>query len=194
MIQAAVPLSKVSVKLPSFWTNSLEVWFLQAEAQFEVKRITASRTIDTHCVVALPQDVACRLLNLVFAPHGQNVDPPREARILLQRLVYGPSPSWYLSTFEQWVYQWPHGMALRADELWLVCGSIPVQVLPEQFENMYALPCRNSSTRSGPRSQVPRSASHSSVGLFLLEFVCITADGEITLTSVKLTVPIQKSS
>ena len=86
-------------------------------------------------------------------------------------------------------------MALCADELWLVCGSIPVQVLSEQFENMYALLCRNSSTRSGPRSQVPRSASHSSVvELFLLEFVSITADGEMRLTIVKLTVPVQKSS
>ena len=56
--QSAVSLTTVSVKLPTFWTDSPEVWFIQAEAQFEVKRITT-------CLAALPQDVACRLLDLV---------------------------------------------------------------------------------------------------------------------------------
>ena len=32
------------------------------------KRITTSRTKFTHCVASLPQDVACRLLDLVRAP------------------------------------------------------------------------------------------------------------------------------
>ena len=68
VIQAAVPLTTVSVELPSFWTNSPEVWFIQAEAQFEKRRITASHTKFTHCVAALPQDVAFRLLDLVRAP------------------------------------------------------------------------------------------------------------------------------
>ena len=63
-----VPLTTVSVKLPTFWTDSPEVWFIQAEAQFEVKRITTSRTKFNHCLAALPQDVACRLLDLVGAP------------------------------------------------------------------------------------------------------------------------------
>ena len=30
-----VPLMTVSVKLPMFWMDSPEVWFLQAEAQFK---------------------------------------------------------------------------------------------------------------------------------------------------------------
>ena len=67
-MQGSVPLTAVTVKLPSFWTDSPEVWFLQAEAQFENKRITSSRKKFTHCVAALPQDVACRLLDLVRAP------------------------------------------------------------------------------------------------------------------------------
>ena len=68
VIQAAVPLTTVSVELPSFWTNSPEVWFIHAEAQFEKRRITAFHTKFTHCVAALPQDVASRLLDLVRAP------------------------------------------------------------------------------------------------------------------------------
>ena len=46
----------------------------------------------------------------------------------------------------------PRRMALRADKLWMIHGrSVPVQALSEQFEDVYALPRRNSSTRSVPR-------------------------------------------
>ena len=61
-------MTTVSVKLTSFWTDSSEVWFIQAEAQSENKRITSSHTKFTHCVATLPQYVACRLLDLVRAP------------------------------------------------------------------------------------------------------------------------------
>ena len=67
-VAAQLPLTTVFVKLPSIWTDSPEVWFLQAELQFKNKRITVSRTKFTHCVAAFPQYVACRLLNLVQAP------------------------------------------------------------------------------------------------------------------------------
>ena len=68
MIQGAIPLTTISVKFLSFWTNSLEVWLIQAEAQFEKKKIRSTRSKFTHCVAALPQDVACRLLYLVQGP------------------------------------------------------------------------------------------------------------------------------
>ena len=58
-----IPLTTISMKLPTFWTDSPEVWFIQAEAQFENKLTTASQTKFTHCVAALPQDVACCLLD-----------------------------------------------------------------------------------------------------------------------------------
>ena len=63
-----IPLTTISMKLPTFWTDSPEVWFIQAEAQFENKLIKASQTKFRNCVAALPQDVACRLLDLVRAP------------------------------------------------------------------------------------------------------------------------------
>ena len=79
VIQTAGPLLTVSVIL--FWTNSLEIWFIQAEAQFENKRATPTCTKFTHCDAALPQDVACRLLDLVRAPPAE----PYEA--LKRRLI-----------------------------------------------------------------------------------------------------------
>jgi hypothetical protein len=63
-----VHLTTVSIKLPTFWTDSPEVWFLQAEAQFAIKRVTASLTKFHHCVAALPQDVATRLIDLIRSP------------------------------------------------------------------------------------------------------------------------------
>mgnify|MGYP000876348990 CR=1 FL=1 len=63
-----VSLTTVSIKLPTFWTDSPEVWFLQAEAQFAIKRVTASLTKFHHCVAALPQDVATRLIDLIRSP------------------------------------------------------------------------------------------------------------------------------
>jgi len=61
-------LTTVSIKLPTFWTDSPEVWFLQAESQFAIKRVTASMTKFHHCVAALPQDVATRLIDLIRNP------------------------------------------------------------------------------------------------------------------------------
>ena len=81
VIQTAGPLTTVSVILPSFWTNSLEIWFIQEEAQFENKKTTPTCTKFTYCVAALPQDVACRLLDLVRAPPAE----PYEA--LKRRLI-----------------------------------------------------------------------------------------------------------
>ena len=205
---SAVPLTAVSVKLPTFWTDSPEVWFIQAEAQFEVKRITVSRTKFNHCLAALPQDVACRLLDLVRAPPADPYEALRNRLIQMytlsdfQRyqalqslpLLSDQRPSELMDKmlvllpedekpgfFFRGLFMDrlpadirahllsesisdPRRMALRADELWMVRGrSVPVQVLSEQFEDVYALPRRNSSTRSGTRGSVPRSSSRPSV-------------------------------
>ena len=61
-------LTTVSIKLPTFWTDTPEVWFLQAEAQFAIKHMTTSLTKFHHCVAELPQDVATRLIDLIPNP------------------------------------------------------------------------------------------------------------------------------
>ena len=38
----------VSVKVPTFWTARPEVWFIQLEAQFASKNITAEETRQVH--------------------------------------------------------------------------------------------------------------------------------------------------
>ena len=80
MIKVAIPLTKVC-ETSILWTDSQEVRFLQAEAQFEVKRITASHTKFTQFVASLSQDVAFRLLDLVCAP------PAKPYEVLRRRLI-----------------------------------------------------------------------------------------------------------
>lgn len=51
---AAVPeASRVTVKLPPFWENRPEIWFLQLEAQFAIARITTEETRFHHLVAQL---------------------------------------------------------------------------------------------------------------------------------------------
>ena len=99
-----VPLTTVSVKLPTFWTDSPEVWFLQAEAQFKNKRITLSQTKFTHCIAFLPHDVACRLLDLVSAA------PSDPYKALRRRLIQ----MYTLSDFQR--YQALKSLPLLSDQ------------------------------------------------------------------------------
>ena len=64
-------LTMVSIKLPTFWTNSLLVWFHQAKSQFAIKCVTTSLTKFYHSVAALPQDVATPLEYLVRNPPAE---------------------------------------------------------------------------------------------------------------------------
>ena len=41
----AVPVAaNVSMKLPTFWPDAVEVWFAQADAQFAIRNVTISKT------------------------------------------------------------------------------------------------------------------------------------------------------
>ena len=66
------------LKLSTFWPDSAEVWFAQADAQFEIRSISSSRSKFYHAVAALPQDVAGQVLDLIRAP-------PRDDHYLVLR-------------------------------------------------------------------------------------------------------------
>ena len=53
----------VSLKLPTFWSSQPEVWFAQAEAQFNLRIITADDTKYYYVLAALDQPTATRLLD-----------------------------------------------------------------------------------------------------------------------------------
>lgn len=58
----------MSIKLPTFWAAQPQVWFQQAEAQFNIRNITADQTKYAYIVAALDQDTAGRLLDLLSNP------------------------------------------------------------------------------------------------------------------------------
>lgn len=72
----------VSLKLPTFWTSQPEVWFAQAEAQFNLRRITADDTKYFHVLSALDQETATRLLDLINRPPANNKYQALKDRLL----------------------------------------------------------------------------------------------------------------
>ena len=63
-------IQAVSLKLPTFWTEQPQVWFVQAEAQFVLRNITADDTKYHYVVAALDQDTAKRVIDLLSVPPG----------------------------------------------------------------------------------------------------------------------------
>ena len=64
-------LNSVSVKVPAFWPDSAEAWFVQVEAQFALKGVTASSTKFYYCVSSFNQETANQVLDQessVFRP------------------------------------------------------------------------------------------------------------------------------
>lgn len=75
-------LNTVSVKVPPFWPDSAEAWFIQTEAQFALKGVTASSTKFYYCVSSFNQETANQVLDLIKSPPS---DEPYEA--LKRRLL-----------------------------------------------------------------------------------------------------------
>ena len=46
--------ANVALKLPVFWPNAAEVWFAQADAQFNIRTITVSKAKFYHAVASIP--------------------------------------------------------------------------------------------------------------------------------------------
>ncbi|GFO32937.1 ribosome biogenesis protein bop1 [Plakobranchus ocellatus] len=65
-------VDSVALKLPTFWVSSPLAWFAQAEAQFELRKITQDDTRYYNVVASLDTNTAKRALPIITAP------PPTE--------------------------------------------------------------------------------------------------------------------
>ena len=149
-----VSLTTVSIKLLPFWTDYPKVWFLQAEAQFSIKRVTTSLTKFHHCVAALPQDIATCLVYFIRNPTADPYTTLRGRLIQSIRVLTDQRPSelmdkmlvllpedekpgfFFLGLFMDHLpvdicshlltesIADPRRMATRADELWTVRGRV----------------------------------------------------------------------
>lgn len=59
-------------KLPSFWSNMPEVWFIQVEQIFLLNRIYSDVSKYRHVIAVLPQDAMSNVLDLLRHPPTEN--------------------------------------------------------------------------------------------------------------------------
>ena len=72
MTEHEATASAVALKLPTFYTTQPEIWFAQAEAQFNIRGVTSDDTKYYYAVAALDQDTATRLLATLQNPPENN--------------------------------------------------------------------------------------------------------------------------
>ena len=68
-------VAKVSVKLPDFWTEDPDLWFLHAEAAFRNAQITQSITKFDHIVQKLPQKIMVLVRGLIMGSAASSETP-----------------------------------------------------------------------------------------------------------------------
>ena len=59
-------MAGVSLKLPPFWRADPQIWFAQAEAQFEMLKITREETMYSHVITVLQPDIAQEVRDLLL--------------------------------------------------------------------------------------------------------------------------------
>lgn len=78
--------SSSRIKLPPFWTNSPEIWFHQAEAQFSIAKIRSDRTKYDYVVAILPLEVISNIFDVIQNPPNNNLYNNLKEKII-QRLT-----------------------------------------------------------------------------------------------------------
>ena len=72
----------VAIKLPPFWPQQARVWFVQAEAQFVIKGVTADLTKYSYVTAALDQNTATRVLDILTDPPASDKYDTLKSRLL----------------------------------------------------------------------------------------------------------------
>ena len=68
-------VTKASVKLPDFWTEDPDLWFLHAEAAFRNAQITQSITKFDHIVQKLPHKIMVSARGLIMGSAASSETP-----------------------------------------------------------------------------------------------------------------------
>ena len=68
-------VAAVTTQLPLFWPANPQVWFIQVEAQFSGRGITASKTKYEDIVCALPTEYATKVQDLLLDNHLSKDNP-----------------------------------------------------------------------------------------------------------------------
>ena len=78
-----------TLKLPTLWTDDLETWFIQAEAQFSIRKITTELKKYHHVLSVLSADTAAKVKDIIR-------DPPQDPYTALKSaLLHKYEPTEY---------------------------------------------------------------------------------------------------
>jgi hypothetical protein len=72
----------VAIKLPTFWTSQPSIWFIQAEAQFNIRKVTEDSTKYYYVVSALDQTTASRIMDVLQHPPDEGLYDNLKKRLL----------------------------------------------------------------------------------------------------------------
>ena len=72
----------VAIKLPSFWSHQPHLWFIQAEAQFQLRKIREDSTKYYHVVAALDEETAKRIIDVISSPPTEDRYTQLKERLL----------------------------------------------------------------------------------------------------------------
>ena len=76
-------VNKIAVKLPDFWTEDPDLWFMHAESAFRNSHITQSRTKFDHVIQKLPQAIMISVRSLVMASNSSSSTPYEDLKAKL---------------------------------------------------------------------------------------------------------------
>ena len=60
-----------TVKLPEFWPDNTDLWFVRADAQFRMKKVTAEQTKFDHVITMLDSKTAAQVMDILVSPPDQ---------------------------------------------------------------------------------------------------------------------------
>lgn len=66
-------ISSSTIKIPPFWTNNPEIWFIQVEAQFLLTKIKNDRIKYNYILASLPLDVITKVYDVIENPPNENI-------------------------------------------------------------------------------------------------------------------------
>lgn len=65
-------IDSIKIKLPPFWSNNPQIWFYQAEAQFNIYKISSDSTKYFLIISVLPPNISDNIIDILSNPPKEN--------------------------------------------------------------------------------------------------------------------------
>lgn len=126
----------VNLKLPTFWSNNMDTWFAQAEAQFSVRNICLEEMRYCYVITALDNAASIRVVPLLsLLPNQHNYSDLKK--------TFGQSPdqrAWPILSISELSKHLPQSLWTL---LWLHSHETPSFLLKFLFKRLLPQPVRH---------------------------------------------------